>query len=65
MRNGRCPVCGITRRIPDQVFYRQPPVWVPAYLYQRSYLGEPEYISPRCESCYDKAERKLVRKGGN
>lgn len=23
-------------------------------LYQRSYPGKPSYISPRCESCFDK-----------
>ncbi len=27
----------------------------PYPLYQRSFPGEPEHISPRCESCYDKA----------
>jgi len=26
-------------------------------LYQRSYPGEPEYISPRCEQCFDEAVR--------
>lgn len=31
-------------------------------LYQYSYPGEPEYISPRCGKCYSKAERKLERK---
>lgn len=33
-------------------------------LYQRSYKGEPEYISPRCGSCFDKALKKEARKQG-
>lgn len=28
-------------------------------LYQRSYAGQPEYISPRCYWCYLKAEKRL------
>ena len=39
--------------------------WHDIPLYQRSYPGEPEYISPRCEKCYHKAERKLLRRKGN
>ncbi len=31
-------------------------------LYQRSFPGEPEYISPRCSRCYDKAVKKAERK---
>ncbi len=27
-------------------------------MYQRSYPGAPDYISPRCERCYAKAEKK-------
>jgi len=35
-------------------------------LYQKSYKGEPEYISPRCSRCYDKAlkvmEKRKIRR---
>ena len=31
-------------------------------LYQRSYKGEPEYISPRCVRCFDKALKKQARR---
>ena len=37
--------------------------WHDMPLYQRSYPGEPEYISPRCSRCYDKAKRKAERIG--
>jgi len=44
-------------------------VWHDMELYQRSFPGEPEYISPRCSRCYDKAgraaERKLLRRMAN
>ncbi len=36
--------------------------WEDMPLYQRSFPGEPEHISPRCFSCYNKAERKAERK---
>ena len=36
--------------------------WHDMPLYQRSYPEEPEYISPRCSRCYDKAERTAERK---
>ena len=32
-------------------------------LYQRSYPSESGYISPRYDRCYNKAERKLIKKG--
>ena len=31
-------------------------------LVQRSYPGEPEYISPRCYKCYVKEEKKREKK---
>jgi len=31
-------------------------------LYQKSYKGEPEHISPRCSRCFDKAEKMMERK---
>jgi len=31
-------------------------------LYQHSYLDSPNYISPRCLRCYDKAIKKQERK---
>ncbi len=36
--------------------------WHDMPLYQRSFPGEPEYISPRDFQCYNKAERKTARK---
>ena len=46
----KCPVCKQKRRMLE-VGIR---VRVPALLYQRSYPGEPEYISPRCSQCFDR-----------
>lgn len=59
MKHIICLVCGV-----GTGFYRrdgvEPGTWesVPYPLYQRSYEGEPEYISPRCSRCYDKVVRK-------
>ncbi len=50
----RCPVCKMLRTIQEQQVYGGPPVTIPVPLYQRSYPGEPEYISPRCSYCFDK-----------
>lgn len=35
--------------------------WEDQPLYQRSYPGEEEYISPRCPRCFDKASKGKVR----
>jgi len=37
-------------------------IWENYPMLQRSYLGEPEYISPRCAPCYEKAEKARERK---
>ncbi len=37
-------------------------VWHDMPLYQRSFPGEEEYISPRCFKCYNKAEQAAERK---
>lgn len=57
-----CPVCKIRRKIQTQVEYGGPLVWVDEPMYQYSYPGEKGYISPRCNSCYNKAERKMKRR---
>jgi len=31
-------------------------------LYQISYLGQPEYLPPRCLKCYEKVEARRKRK---
>lgn len=58
----RCPVCKIRRTMRVQLVYGAPLTTVDAELYQRSYPGNPEYISPRCLLCYDKAMKKLERR---
>ena len=58
MHAGACRVCHITRYIE---YVGERGNWGPQFLYQRSYKGEPEYISPRCLKCYEKAEKKLLR----
>ena len=40
-------------------------VKAPAQMYQRSYEGEPGYISPRCWGCYEKVDKSLFRKIGD
>lgn len=57
----RCPSCN-TEFMITAVTNNGRKVTVDAPLYQRSYKGEPEYISPRCYRCYDKMERRLLRK---
>jgi len=60
----RCPVCklGTGYYYAPQVDPDAPLERLPYPLYQGSYPGELEYISPRCERCYDKAERKLAKR---
>ena len=64
VRGMKCPVCKMSTG-----YYPWPTIDTalptqrrPFPLYQRSYPGEPGYISPRCERCYNKAERKLNKK---
>jgi len=60
LRESKCPVCkGATGGYywpatlsPKQLEWREFP------LYQRSYPGEPTYISPRCSRCFDKAVKE-------
>jgi len=58
----KCPVCKMQRTIQEQMSYDGPLVTIRAPLYQRSYPGEPEYISPRCSDCFDKRLKGLSRK---
>jgi len=67
----KCPVCKSSTGGYwwPAVLDPQAKEWHDYPLYQRSYSGEPGYISPRCERCYDKAvrkaERKLLRRKAN
>lgn len=61
--NIRCPVCKLSTG-----GYHYPGVdpmtieWLPLPLYQRSYPGEKEYISPRCLKCFTQKLREEERK---
>lgn len=62
----KCPVCKRSTG-----FYREPitlypekTVLTPVPLYQRSYLGRPGYISPRCGKCIDEGIKKETRREG-
>jgi transposase-like protein len=57
-----CPVCKASYFILEQQGYGIAPVRRPALLYQRSYPGEPEYISPRCDRCFDREYRRRLSK---
>ena len=59
MHPGECPVCHISHHI-EHVGERGN--WGPQFLYQRSYPGQPEYISPRCQRCFEKAEKKVQKR---
>ena len=59
----KCPICG-----KDTGVYYWPSALDPLVLdvfdvelCQRSYPGEPEHISERCEQCYDKAVEEAGR----
>lgn len=52
---GPCPECHIIRTMWDQLDYGKDSVRVMAHFYQRSYVGSPDYIPPRCSVCFDKA----------
>lgn len=60
----KCPVCkmGIGGYYWPAVLDPGGREWHEYPLYQRSYPGRLEYISPRCGSCYNKAEKRLIRK---
>lgn len=65
MKKGQCPVCKTVKLIQTTDLDAGGEivvVWVPQLMYQRTYLGEPEYVSPRCYECYAKAERRLLEK---
>jgi len=53
-----CPKCkvgaGFYKDLTNSLLERS----VPYPLYQRSYLGEFTYISPRCLRCYEREETK-------
>ena len=57
-----CPVCKFSiSPIPVETIDGEQG-FMPDYLYQYSYKGEQDYISPRCCKCYDKAKKKLDKK---
>lgn len=63
-KKNKCPVCRKSAG-----FYKWPSALnpkkvdiLPMPLLQRSYPGYPEYISPRCLRCYEKAEKELFEK---
>lgn len=58
----KCPVCKLATGIYEELVITGDIRWLPHPLYQRSYKGEPEYISQRCLKCYEKAEKKLLRR---
>ncbi len=64
MKTIRCPVCKLSTGFykQDNVDPEKPPDVFPTNLCQRTIKGKPEYISPRCDKCYDKAVKKLDRK---
>ena len=51
----KCPICGKMRVMLEQLKYGEESVPVAEPMYQYSYEGEPEYISPRCYDCINKA----------
>ena len=61
----KCPVCGQTKMMKTQLVYGGPLVEVEQPLYQISYPGEKEYLTPRCIDCYDKVIAKREKKNGN
>ena len=58
----KCPVCKSATggyyapaKEEGEVYHEYP-------LYQRSYKGEPEFISSRCSRCYDRARKREERR---
>lgn len=60
MLKKKCPVCKTQRTIQERRVYGNSVVTVPAPLYQQSYPGEPEHISPRCLPCFDMAVKRCL-----
>lgn len=61
---GKCPVCGVVDHI-KQVEAQDDDLvlmLMPQPFYQFSYPGEPDYLPPRCERCYDKVMKRRERK---
>lgn len=54
----KCPVCHQSRRVAVETgeLVEEP-------LYQISYPGSKEYVSPRCSECFDKLMEKRKKKG--
>ncbi len=52
----KCPVCKQDKIMLMHTDYKI--VSHPQALYQISYPGEKEYVSPRCEACYEKLIKK-------
>ncbi len=52
----KCPVCN-QQLEPDENFENKVP------LYQISYPGRKEYVSPRCSDCLDKLMARREKKG--
>ena len=53
-----CPQCGESRKISEKSFNRETGDWtmiqVDEPTYKRGERGDPDYISRRCSTCYDK-----------
>lgn len=58
----KCPVCGQRKKILSQEQYGAAPVEVDEPLYQISYPGQKEYLSPRCSDCLEKVLEKRSKK---
>ena len=60
----RCPVCRKKETIQTQPQYGGELVEVAAPLYQISYKGSPNYVSPRCSRCISRVlDKRANRKG--
>jgi len=52
----RCPVCLVPTGAYLAMAILGPPIQKDYSLYQISYPGQKEYLSPRCLECYEKVE---------
>jgi len=59
----RCPVCKETEMMQVQLVYGGPAVEQAAPLYQISYKGSREYVTPRCSHCISRVLDKRAEKG--
>ena len=59
-----CPVCHKTTGFYQEEIDVLPGtvVTLPYPLYQYSYPGQPDYLPPRCLTCYDKVEARRKKK---